>query len=696
MELIFTGAKYRLGRIKSKYIIIQILLDNLDRISALMFLAKTSRTFRGIIMEAPSMIQRRLLKANKAITTCSEYYKFCLQQWTQGHPEVIMHSNQLIQCLFRNSSSQLNVTASNIEQLRVLAKFTEERGYSKVKCLTIIADIGFTWKDEEFRQLIKIIAPKEQNIGMKLLNLQLQHPIKFNDAVPPSVEVLRLSLKFQWSSSQENEEKTEALKVNYLCITIQEPYELKFFLRKIQPQVMLIIDLSRDCDKTFFDRLVKDKTLDGFPVEVVFTLDESIEITEAILRRFEKIQVAKKYLLGKKFNMKHVGNKYIETHKERLIELFNDNKNFRRFMGDEFDTLQIQWCARERQLRQTMNIPIPRKSLQFESYDNLYPDFFFTNVVDRSISSKRINQYRQLIDNDTDYHTKQLLINLRRDSKSSLKYQLKYFLRKCCNLERLCLKLENMISVDNPRYSDDSIKVSEIMNQQVRKLKKLEINFDENYHPRQRNKEFPEEIVFQLFLQILEEAKCTLDTLLLNISWNTIQQSEPQKQAEVNKALLKKFIPQNNKLKKLTLLANQIDEELSRILLDQSHFPHLKSLTLMCNQMDEDDDCIPYLFSLLARPLKKLRFFNCSEFDSKNNLFLEQIILHLSPEIRLLHLEETILSIDDCMRILSSKQRGNGFTFKVVNNRRHILDEEIEQLCQAFPYYCILIHCTPL
>ncbi|TNV82042.1 hypothetical protein FGO68_gene2722 [Halteria grandinella] len=695
MEQIVTSGKYRLGRIKSKYIIAQIFLDNLDRQSALMFLAKTSRVFRAIIKEFPSMIQRRLLKAKKAITTCPEYNKFCLQQWIHQLSQPPQLSNLSIRSLFRFSQSQLNVTAKSLEQLRELANYTKEKGYSRVKCLTIIVDIGFTWKDEEFRQLIKVIAPKEQNIGMKMLTYQLQHPINFIEAVPPSVEILRLSVRFEWSPSLQNKESDAPLKVNYLCITISEFYELRFLLKKIQPQVMLIIELSPGYDKMFFDKLAKDQLLDGFTAEVIFTFHDKSEITESILNRFESIKMAKKYLLGQKFIMKHVLKKYIHSHQERLAKLFNENKNFRQFMGDEFDKFQLTWFAAERQLRETMKIPIPRKSLEFESYDNLYPDFFFTNVVDWNISSKRISSHKELIDNDKDLHTKQLVINFRYDSKSSIKYQLIYFVRKCSNLQRLCLNLEDIISNEYPRYKDDSVVISEILSQQVTKLKKFEINFSECYHSRQRNKGVQQELVFQIFLQIIEEAKLSIDTLVLNINQNRFEQPDPKVQAEAYKILLRKFIPKDNKLKKLTLLANYIDDELCRMLSDESHFPHLKSLTLVCSQIVEDYDFLPYLSALTARLLQKLRILDCSQFDSQKDLFLEKILMHLSPATKLFHLEGTVLSVDDCVRILSSKQRAKGFTFKLINNRHHISEENIEQLCETFPEYCILIHVAP-
>ncbi|TNV82061.1 hypothetical protein FGO68_gene14324 [Halteria grandinella] len=695
MEPIFTGAKYRLGKIINKYIIIQILVDNLDKQSALLYLAKTSRIFRSILKQAPSMIQRRLLKAIKAITTCPEYNKFCLQQWTQGIPEAPQFSNQSISSLFQFSESQINVTAKSIEQLRMLADLTQQKGYSRVKCLTIITDDDFTWKDEEFRRLVKIISPKEQNIGMKKLTFQLQHPIDFNEAVPPSVEILRLSVKFLWSPQHQNDSTTEALKVNYLCITIQEVYELRFILKKIQPQVMLIIDLSRCFDKTFFDRIIKEKVLDGFQTEVLFSIAGTLEITESILSRFEKIKVAKKYLLCKKFNLKSVGSKYIELHKERLVELFKENKSFRRFMGNEFSSFKLQWFARERQLRQNMKIPIPHKSLLFEYLDNLYPDYFFANVMPRNLSAARITmaKYKELLDSDIDTHTMYLEINLYEDSRQSLKYLLKYFIRKCTNLERLTLNLKDMISRDSAPIRDNFIDVCGMIGTKVQKLKKLEINHNEHKYSQQNNNGFSDEIMILHLQQIVEDAKQSLHTLVLNISLNKIDNSEIYQLIKVNKSLLSIFTPQDNKMKKLTLMAHSIDEEICRILLDEINFPHLKSLALICNEIVADDPCLPYLFALTARPLQKLRFLRCPEFDSSKELFMEQILSQLSPAIKLLQIEEASLSLDDCVRILSSQQRTKGFTFRLDNNRVQISDEEVEQLSQTFPEYCILIHC---
>ncbi|TNV82097.1 hypothetical protein FGO68_gene4754 [Halteria grandinella] len=242
----------------------------------------------------------------------------------------------------------------------------------------------------------------------------VRYPINFSESVPSSVEILRFSVDFEWNPNWQDVDSRGVLKVKYLCVKIKKMVELKYLLKWIMPQVMIVIELPFFSDQSFFEQIVREKTFDGFSAEIVFSLDDQIEITALILKYFDKIQIQKKYLLGKKFSQKNIWKRYLESQKENLVELFNQNKNFEHFLRGQLNSFSAQWSSTDKQLKEIMKLPTPGKIIKVENYDALHPDFFFANVAPREITRLHINDatYNEFADGDLDLYTKQLVINL--------------------------------------------------------------------------------------------------------------------------------------------------------------------------------------------------------------------------------------------------------------------------------------------
>ncbi|TNV82098.1 hypothetical protein FGO68_gene4755 [Halteria grandinella] len=248
-----------------------------------------------------------------------------------------------------------------------------------------------------------------------------------------------------------------------------------------------------------------------------------------------------------------------------------------------------------------------------------------------------------------------------------------------------------MLANDNPRYHIDLFDVKKLLSKRVGKLRKLEVNYSQFENSQHYGRVFPEQKLLQELIQIVDEARDRIDTLNFNISWKIAAPNVISSSSEVMKGILGKLKPGDNKLKKLTLRANQIDEEICALLTNESQFPNLKSLSLICNQIPDDDPCLQFLINVSARSFIKMRFLQCSGFYPQNSVLLEQILCQIPSSIKFLQIDEATLSIDDCMKVLSFKQRPVGFKFQLNYNRHQISDEDVTKLCQMFPKYCILI-----
>ena len=87
-------------------------------------------------------------------------------------------------------------------------------------------------------------------------------------------------------------------------------------------------------------------------------------------------------------------------------------------MGDDYESLTLNWESREKNLRSFIKLPYPTKSIAADGYSNLYPDFFYANVVGKELALKHIkaSDYKEYLDHEKDPNTKSLKIIARYDT----------------------------------------------------------------------------------------------------------------------------------------------------------------------------------------------------------------------------------------------------------------------------------------
>ncbi|TNV81845.1 hypothetical protein FGO68_gene16734 [Halteria grandinella] len=70
-----------MGRIKSKYLIISIIVDTMHGKESLAYLSKSCRSFRSILHQVPHLLKNILIKKLKPLITCRQYNNFGLTGW---------------------------------------------------------------------------------------------------------------------------------------------------------------------------------------------------------------------------------------------------------------------------------------------------------------------------------------------------------------------------------------------------------------------------------------------------------------------------------------------------------------------------------------------------------------------------------------------------------------------------------------
>ncbi|TNV82085.1 hypothetical protein FGO68_gene9553 [Halteria grandinella] len=689
MELITTEravAKYRMGRIKSKYLIISIIVDILHGKESLAFLAKTSRIFRNIMLEVPHLIKKRLVKKLKPLITCRQYNNFGLTGWDNFVPSRSFAQSEAIESLFKFSKRELCVTADSMDSLRFLAHLAEKKQSCRVRCLTIPCDRPFSWINEEYHVLLKKISPNELNVHLNRNDRSGQEHLDFKDIIPSSVKAIRLDVSSDWRDANDLD-PTQTVSVDFLYIRVEEPYQLRYLLKKIRPLKMLILALPQSYNKLLLNKIVKEDMLKGIP-QLIITLSEKIEVSSPLLHAFEKIQVSKKYLLGKFFSHQSSLKAYLDFHQSRLVELFKETSVLSKYLGEDLKGISLYWCSIQRQLRDFMKLPYPCKEIEVNGKDKIYADYFNVNIVQERIQESPKDG--RFIYPAKDPFTKFLTINSTYDFNGGVMYEIAYFLRKCTHLERFTLRINDIRLWNDNSACEFDVKAALLGTSS--NIKKLDAKYFGQYLSHQSN--LVEEQLFNILLNIVTNSKDVLDTLALDISSQTTFKRH-NTLFEVSNSLIRILTPAQNKLTKVVLRADQLDNYLVDLLQNEHHFPCLKSVFIHCQNIERNSQVINLLIDLASqnkrpkRPIQKLGFSRMTSCFATNDRLKAKVFSMTHPAIQYLKLSKISVTMEDCEKILSGSNKPIGFALEVVKSNYSA--EQIAYLAQKFPQCCLIL-----
>ncbi|TNV81837.1 hypothetical protein FGO68_gene10978 [Halteria grandinella] len=691
MELITTElaniAKYRLGKIKSKQLIIYIILDSMHGSQSLAYLAQTSRSFRNILLEAPHLIKQRLIKKLKPIITCKQHSLFGLQKIITPSPCLASVSDESLATLFKFSKRELCVTADSLKRLKFIQSLTEQKQSIPVRCLTIPGDRPFSWLDKEYHNLLRLIQPKELNIFLNGNSYLQQEPLDLKAIIPPSVKILRLNIFSGWRDANDID-PSNVLMVDYLCIKCEEPFHLRYLINKVRPSKMLILELPDKFNKLFINSIVKEDMLKGIP-ELVISLDEKTALTSTLMNEFEKIDVPQKCLLAWKFSKKNYLQKYLDLNQARLEKLFEKNSSFNTFIGDYFERFSFTWESSQGQLRDYMKLSYPSKKIEvLTTNDKTYDDYFKVNIIQR----QGINpnpEFANLIDLADDPFTRSLTISSTFDNKGIIGQQIVYFLHKCSKLERLTLKLNHFhISYQNKWLEFDVKKVLQGTSKHLRKLD-VQVNGDDIM----RRTDEAEKQVLDILVNNVKNAKDTLDTIKIRILTKTSYKKYGT-MFEVSQQLIRQLTPHYNKLKKVSLRADQLDKYLTDLLQNEWHFPYLKSVSLICEYIQNEN--ISFLVDLATknrrpkRPITKLSLLQLTNHFELNDNITTRALAKTHSGIQYLKVSKMSRPMQDWIMVLSGGEKPAGFTFELAQSF-NLTSQDCADLIKMFPQFCIIL-----
>ncbi|TNV82071.1 hypothetical protein FGO68_gene9961 [Halteria grandinella] len=428
--------------------------------------------------------------------------------------------------------------------------------------------------------------------------------------------------------------------------------------------------------------------LNGIP-QLVIALSEKIEVTPTILRSFDKIQVAKKYLIGYKFTQKGALKNYLHQQQGKLEELFEKNAIFKEYLGYQFDKFSLKWDASQKQLREFMKFPFPCKKIDTRGQEEEYTKYFKANISQESIKENPINA--KLFDSEKDSITKYVEIISLHDDYGGVGHEIAYFLRKCTNLEQLKLTLQNIGVRDEKDGCPFNVK-SALMGTS-NKIKKLDVVYSDYYLDPKKN--IVEEQLFEVLMSVVVYSKNSIDTLALNIRSETSYKKYGT-MFEVTTQLVRELTPGNNKLKKISLRVDQLDIYLVKILQNEWHLPHLKSIGLNCDNIEGNTQNFVNLLDLTTknkrpkRPIQKVSFLTLTNYRVINDKIKTKILAKIHIGIQYLKLNDAWTSMQDCITILSSGPKPIGFTFDIGNNHK-LKAEQAAELVQQYPQYCLIL-----
>ncbi|TNV81843.1 hypothetical protein FGO68_gene16732 [Halteria grandinella] len=406
------------------------------------------------------------------------------------------------------------------------------------------------------------------------------------------------------------------------------------------------------------------------------------------MNAFEKIQVGKKYLLGTMFPHKSSLKNYLDSHQSRLEELFKETSVLSEYLGEQFKGFQFKWFSAQRQLRDFMKIPYPCKEIEVQGRDEIYADYFKANIVQERV---QVNpEDAKFIDLVKDPFTKYLTIQSSYDFNGGVAHEIAYFLRKCTQLERLTLRITDIRLRSNENQCEFDVKSA--LQATSSNIQKLDVKYYGQYQSPVSN--LVEEQIYDVLQNIVTNSKDVLDTLAIDIRSSTTYKKYGT-MFEVSTTLLRILKPVQNKLKKVLLRADQLDNHLANLLQNELHFPCLKSVTINCQHIEDNTKAINILIGLVTknkrpkRPIQKFSFTRMTNYSVTNDKIKTKVLAQTHSAIQYLKLSDAFFSMEDCEKILSGSNKPVGFTLEVVRNDYSA--EQVSYLAQKFPQICFVL-----
>ncbi|TNV81756.1 hypothetical protein FGO68_gene11058 [Halteria grandinella] len=566
--------RLHIGKIRSKYIIIRIITESLDREEASNFLFYTDTKLRRVVIEIPHVI------INSLAIDAKFYNLYSIQKPRgqiklsqdardqQQHEQTQFHSGGATLMtipLMIGPLCKFNVYIKSLFELRILSEIMMVKGQISINKM-IIASQGLL-EDQQFADLLDQVGPfvietcfsSQQMSLFSLRNLSKQ------------TKIVRISFPYNWHRFfvPDDDIQTEQppQEVDVLHVSLYAPFLLPDILTYIRPVNMLILELPPLSEK------LKQLPSSLKNIKELVLIIQDYKEGARVLKGTK----AKTYMIS---NMQDQGKDVLEEYSENLIRLYK-SQTFSHYL--KHCSAVISWEKDSHQLDQMTILPATHKSL---------------SLIAIQENASESYKYRSFIDSlprDSQSLTRNLTLSIKPQVDTQLYPLIEKTLSLHRNLQSLEISIGTTFLFSHLKDSKEGYSFKDL------RLRKIKVTIDQSEF--QKEKDQIEALFEKLAIRLCKASKSTLGSLSLPQFY---KQSTLEKASPCLMNVLQSLCDGNAKnfsLQKLTLSSELISPQAFHFIKKQ--FQNVKAITIKdANQFNTE---ISFTKILKLPRLRKLK-----------------------------------------------------------------------------------------